>query len=299
MQDGANNVAFLYSEIVQDEWTLEVTRDLSVTEEYLELLGHWLAVKGGDRVLDMGCGTGTMLRKLLQRFPKISGLGVDSDRAYVAAARRLAVEAGLESRLEFEVGDVRALSCADRAANSVFCHAVLQVVPDGRKALDEAARVVEPGGRVVLMLPIVECPHPVMAQSFPQHEKLNDLEAEAFCQHARAMEHAFGASTTVTWGNVQASVEAAGLEHVFTRGLFCPLDIDALGSAEFARFVTREALVLKQRARRLVAGHPRLDEMGALYDARAKWLIEQRDSGSRCYGWSGVPLLVLVCTTKN
>ena len=55
--------------------------------------------------VDLGCGTGRYLCMFAAAEPQLQGLGIDNDRQRVELARRAAAEAGLDTRLEFVVGD--------------------------------------------------------------------------------------------------------------------------------------------------------------------------------------------------
>ncbi len=104
----------------------------------------------GARVLDVGCGTGVVARDLARRVgPSGSVTGVDPSAVFVAEARRLAAEAGLEN-LTFAVADGRALGEPDGAFDAVVAHTVFCHVPELAAMVGEIARVVQPGGHLVV-----------------------------------------------------------------------------------------------------------------------------------------------------
>ncbi|MBM3503161.1 MAG: methyltransferase domain-containing protein [Alphaproteobacteria bacterium] len=94
------------------------------------------------RVLDAGCGTGAVTRRLAARPEVASVLGIDPSPILIARARELA-RAGA---ISFEVGDARALAAADTTFDVVVFHTVLCHLPGADKALAEARRVLKPGG---------------------------------------------------------------------------------------------------------------------------------------------------------
>lgn len=68
-----------------------------------EALSH-LVLGDTDRVLDIGCGKGRLLVEIVDRFG-CSGLGIDVDETFIAAARELAGSRGLQERIEFRCTD--------------------------------------------------------------------------------------------------------------------------------------------------------------------------------------------------
>ena len=101
------------------------------------------------RVLDIGCGTGLAARAVA-RGPGFAGtiIGIDLSGYLVAAAARLAGEEGIGERLEFRTGDASHLEFSDESFDAVVAHTLLSHVDDPLSVLEEAARVVRPGGTV-------------------------------------------------------------------------------------------------------------------------------------------------------
>lgn len=95
------------------------------------------------RVLEVGCGTGAIARMLAQDPRVREVVGVDPSPLLVAKARHLAVG---EKRLRFDVADGTALSFGASSFDTVILHRVLSHVPRPEQVLDEAARVLRPGG---------------------------------------------------------------------------------------------------------------------------------------------------------
>jgi SAM-dependent methyltransferase len=100
----------------------------------------------GRRVLDVGTGDGTYAIEAAVRGAEVTG--VDVDPAMVAAARARAESAHAIVRLC--EGPAQALPFADGAFDVVFAVTVLCSVPDASRAVRELARVLVPGGRLVL-----------------------------------------------------------------------------------------------------------------------------------------------------
>jgi SAM-dependent methyltransferase len=104
----------------------------------------FVGIDAADRVLDVGCGTGS-LASTLARNPRIGAVhGIDLCEAYIGHARRNA----REGRADFRVGDACALPFADASLDHCLSLLVLQFVPDAARALREMRRVTRSGGIV-------------------------------------------------------------------------------------------------------------------------------------------------------
>jgi SAM-dependent methyltransferase len=103
----------------------------------------------GARVLDVGCGTGEITARLLERFPGASAVGVDLEEPHLDRARARCAAFG--ERARFQRDDALALSFGDAQFDLVVCRHVLQALPDAPRAVAEMRRVLRPGGRVHLL----------------------------------------------------------------------------------------------------------------------------------------------------
>ena len=103
----------------------------------------------GERMLEVGCGSGALCRMVAPGLlPGGELLGVDIAPEMVAAAR---AAAGQPAPLRFEVGAGAALPAEDATYDASFGARLLLHVADPVPVVAEMARVVKPGGRVVLM----------------------------------------------------------------------------------------------------------------------------------------------------
>jgi demethylmenaquinone methyltransferase/2-methoxy-6-polyprenyl-1,4-benzoquinol methylase len=109
-----------------------------------------LARPAGGRALDVCCGTGDFALELARQGA--SGVvGVDFGREMLALAARKAQAAGLASRVQWQLADALALPFPDGAFVCATSGFSLRNVDDVACALREMARVVAPGGRVVVL----------------------------------------------------------------------------------------------------------------------------------------------------
>ncbi len=97
------------------------------------------------KILDVGCGPGTITADLAGRVPQGHVTGIDTEPAIVGQARELA---GAGGNLDFTTGDVYALGYPDDTFCVVHAHQVLQHLTDPVRALREMRRVCKPGGLI-------------------------------------------------------------------------------------------------------------------------------------------------------
>jgi ubiquinone/menaquinone biosynthesis C-methylase UbiE len=119
--------------------------EVAARDAYLGLLN----ISAGERVLDVGCGSGAVTREVARRVgPAGRAVGLDPSPALLAVARELARETGVGDRIEFCEGDAHRLPFPDRSFDAAVCVTVLSHVPNGEAAIPELARILRPGGRL-------------------------------------------------------------------------------------------------------------------------------------------------------
>ncbi len=122
----------------------ELGRITDAIEE--RLLVELIGPVRGERVLDIGCGDGVLSVHLARAGGMVTGL--DADPGMLAAARQRANRSGAAAA--FVEGDARLLPFYDGSFDVVVAVTVLCFVADAERAAKEMARVLRPGGRVVL-----------------------------------------------------------------------------------------------------------------------------------------------------
>ena len=101
-----------------------------------------------ERMIDLGTGAGRMLALL---GPKAKdAIGLDLSQQMLNVARLHVTEAGLQG-VELRHGDIFATRLPDRSADLVVVHQVLHYLSDPASAVTEAARLVAPGGRLLII----------------------------------------------------------------------------------------------------------------------------------------------------
>ena len=177
----------------------DALRSLHVAESEVEAaIGRALGGRPIGRLVDIGTGTGRML-ELFGREAEMA-LGIDRSPEMLRLARAKLAEAGLEA--ELRQGDMYALPLGADSADTVIIHQVLHYAQNPAAAVAEAARLLGPGGRLLV---VDFAPHErEELRSADAHVRLGFAD-EAMLKHleeagldGRVVEHLEGGELTVT-----------------------------------------------------------------------------------------------------
>ncbi|MFI1847417.1 class I SAM-dependent methyltransferase [Streptomyces sp. NPDC020480] len=227
------------------------------------------------RILDIGCGPGTITADLAELVPQGEVIGVDADAGVLEQARSTAAERGV-SNVHFAVGDVYQLDYPDDSFCVVHAHQVLQHLGDPVAALREMRRVCKPGG----MVAVRDSDYSAMTW-YPAVPGLDDW-AGLYQRVARANGGEPDAGRRLlSWAR-----RAGFTDITATAGTWCYATTDerAWWSGLWADRTTASSYA--QRA--VEGGHATEDELRRIADAWREW-GEQRD------GWFTVLHGELVC----
>jgi ubiquinone/menaquinone biosynthesis C-methylase UbiE len=173
-----------------------------------------LAEKPFRSLLDLGTGTGRMLELFGGEIER--GLGLDLNLDMLLLARDRLERAGLKN-CSVRQGDIYDLALANDSFDVVILHQVLHFLDDGARAIREAARVLRPGGRLLVV-------------DFAPHEQ--EFLREQFA-HRRL---GFASETVTQW------MMASGLEPVLHKSLAPEPDSD--GKIAVSLWLARDARAL-------------------------------------------------------
>jgi len=164
--------ALEYFERVAPQW--DQIRSLYVSESAVEAAIDRAAGPGPfERVVDLGTGSGRMLALLAARAR--TAVGLDLSQQMLNIARRNVAQAGLD-KVELRHGDIFATRLPEQSADLVVVHQVLHYLTDPVAAVAEAARLVAPGGRLLI---VDFAPHDhERLRSEHQHRRLGFSDAE-------------------------------------------------------------------------------------------------------------------------
>ncbi|MBV9957295.1 MAG: methyltransferase domain-containing protein [Acidobacteria bacterium] len=145
-----------HSKDVYETWHEQHEVDATADSPWHRLVQQYLNMPRdvtGKRVLEIACGRGGFTCWLARQPHPPSGI-VASDFAYAAVKRGQAY--AREHKLDdisWEVGDIQALAHPDASFDTVISCETVEHVPDSRRAINELARVLKPGGRLFLTAP--------------------------------------------------------------------------------------------------------------------------------------------------
>ena len=115
-----------------------------------DLVGN-LELASGSIAVDVGCGEGAHAIELATRFGfDVTGIDPVPRHIELAHGALAALPPGVRGRVRFQLGAAEALPLADRTVELVWCRDVLVHVAELSTAYSEFARVLQPGGRVVV-----------------------------------------------------------------------------------------------------------------------------------------------------
>ncbi len=165
-------VVVLVSAILSGRWQtfVPVTFMLAFLAFYLHgtLRGKFVAwaglldqlhLRGDERILDLGCGRGAVLLMAAQHLTTGRAVGVDLWRSFdqsgnsLEATWRNAIAEGVADRVELHTANMTALPFADSSFDVVVSSLAIHNISrraDREKAIEEAVRVLRPGGRLMI-----------------------------------------------------------------------------------------------------------------------------------------------------
>ncbi len=156
IQPGAGRVSSFYATVDDHEpvsdrliGNLDFWESLPSIQQMQSTMVTALAPIAGDRICDIGCGTGTQLIRLARVIgPDGRAVGVEPSNLMCDETRRRAIDAGVE--IDLISADGRQTGLADNDFDGVRIERVIQHAGDASGFLREALRIVRPGGRIVV-----------------------------------------------------------------------------------------------------------------------------------------------------
>ncbi len=242
-----------------------------------DLYSRFFGLKPGDKIVDVGCGTGDFTRYLATLAPhNCRIIGIDSKERSVKAATNDTRKAGLNKVISYKLGDALDLPVEDDHANVTCCRTLLMHLQDPLKAVSEMARITKPDGHVIA----VEGGkmNAFCDPNDDNYTRLSKQAGEAWTRGIRRLEgKEFGIGEKLPGifqkaglGDIRAEVQAdAWLDCDPTRKLS---DVKAQLQFEYSLFKESRR---RDRKYLLAGGMPqgKTDQYLILYERRAKMLL--------------------------
>ncbi|MGH3871593.1 MAG: methyltransferase domain-containing protein [Pseudonocardiaceae bacterium] len=120
--------------------------EMSRQRDHLRAL---LALRPGERVLDIGCGPGILAEEMAREVgPTGAVCGIDISESMLALAEQ---RCGAEDQVTLQPGRAESIPFGDEEFDTAIAVQVYEYVPDVERALAELFRVLRPGGRAVIL----------------------------------------------------------------------------------------------------------------------------------------------------
>jgi len=148
------------------------------------------------RGLDLGCGDGQVLKRVLEHCGPREMVGIDLDPRETEAARRSGIYTAVHTGPASEIPE------PDDSFDFVFSNSVLEHIPDLGAVFAEVARVLRPGGVLIFTAPAVTFPGALWGPLLPGQDR---MAYEAMIHKRLAIQHLFSEENLPTW------LEPAGL----------------------------------------------------------------------------------------
>jgi len=140
-----------------------------------KLLAEQASLRAGQRILEVGCGTGTLTLMIKRLQPEVEAVGLDPDPKALSRARAKAARTGAEVRFDEGFGDE--LPYPDESFDRVFSSFMFHHVPAAEKGkfLESVGRVLKPDGSFhMLDFEAGGGLHSLLAHVFHAHQRLED-----------------------------------------------------------------------------------------------------------------------------
>lgn len=108
-----------------------------------------LDIKGGEKILDVGCGRGFYLKAVSQLFPRALVTGLDINKNYLEKAKEFLGN----RKVKLVIGSATELPFNDKSFDRIICSELLEHIKDDRKAIAEIHRVLKPDGIALITVP--------------------------------------------------------------------------------------------------------------------------------------------------
>ena len=191
-------------------------------------------LKAGLKVLDCGCGPGTITRDIAQRIAPGHATGLDFNPSQIEKAVRDAEAAGIRN-MDFRQGSAYELPFAEDTFDAVFSHALLEHLREPGKAVAEFRRVLKPGGVLGVCTPdwggfIMAPPSPEVVEALEAYKQLQNRNGGDVCCGRKLGGYVADAG----FENVRMSSRYENYDPLTIIGDFLAMNFDEAGDSKHA-----------------------------------------------------------------
>ena len=161
----AGKVKSLFGDVASKYDIMNDVMSVGIHRIWKEAMMDWLAPRAGQKLLDVAGGTGDVSFKFLKRAGSGHATVLDLTEQMLVEGRQRAEADSLSDSLDWVVGDAMALPFADNTFDVYTISFGIRNVTRPQEALNEAFRVLRPGGRL-MVLEFSQLPNPMMQKAY-------------------------------------------------------------------------------------------------------------------------------------
>lgn len=161
----AGKVKSLFGDVASKYDIMNDVMSVGIHRIWKEAMMDWLAPRAGQKLLDVAGGTGDVSFKFLKRAGNGHATVLDLTENMLIEGRQRAEADSLADSLDWVVGDAMALPFADNTFDVYTISFGIRNVTRPQEALNEAYRVLRPGGRL-MVLEFSQLPNPMMQKAY-------------------------------------------------------------------------------------------------------------------------------------
>ncbi len=164
-EEKAGKVRTLFNDVANKYDVMNDVMSMGIHRIWKEAMMDWLAPRPGQKLLDVAGGTGDVAFKFLKRAGSGHATVCDLTEGMLNEGRKRAEAAQMVDSLDWVVGDAMALPFEDNTFDVYTISFGIRNVTRPQEALNEAYRVLKPGGRL-MVLEFSQLPSPMMQKAY-------------------------------------------------------------------------------------------------------------------------------------
>lgn len=164
----AGRVRGVFSNVASKYDVMNDAMSMGIHRLWKDAMMDWLAPRGGQKLLDVAGGTGDISFRFLKRAGHGHATVLDLTEPMLVEGRKRAEAAQMADSLDWVVGDAMALPFEDNTFDVYTISFGIRNVTRPQEALNEAYRVLRPGGRL-MVLEFSQIPNPAMQWAYDRY----------------------------------------------------------------------------------------------------------------------------------